>query len=455
MSRAELIVRGRRVLTATGLRPAAVHVADGSILAVESFDAPLPDAEVIDAGDLVVLPGLVDSHVHVNEPGRTAWEGFATATHAAALAGVTTIVDMPLNCIPPTTTVGNLERKRAAAAGKMHVDVAFWGGIVPGNADELPGLAAAGVCGFKAFLVDSGVDEFPPVTADELTHAMRVLRPTGLPVIVHAEDARVIADAGAAFDGSDRESYATYLASRPDEAERAAVETVVGLVRATQTRAHVVHVSSIAALDPLRAAHRDGLAVTAETCPHYLTLAGEAIADGATVCKCAPPIRGAGNREGLWRALVDGDIDMVVSDHSPSPDELKTRGGGDFAQAWGGISSLQLGLAAVWTGARARGIPIARVVEWMAAAPARRAGLADRKGAIAVGCDADLVVWDPEAQFTVRGAELAHRHRLTPYEGMALRGRVATTVLRGTVVVRDGALVGPPAGRLQPREVAT
>jgi allantoinase len=445
----DLALVSRRVATPEGVRPAAVLTEAGRIAAVVApQDAP---SHAEDLGDLALLPGLVDSHVHVNEPGRTHWEGFATATRAAAAGGVTTLVDMPLNSLPPTTSPAALAEKREAAAGKAHVDVAFWGGAVPGALEHLGALHAEGVLGFKAFLCDSGVEEyghFPPEAIGEVlarTAALDAL------LIVHAEDPRVVgrATGAVAAAGDDPRRYATWLASRPPEAEVEAIAALLDAVRRTGGRVHVLHLSAAAALPLLAAARAEGLPVTVETCPHYLALAAEDVPDGATDHKCAPPIRDRANADGLWAGLADGTIDAIVSDHSPCPPEDKVPDSGDFIAAWGGIASLQLGLPIVWTAAAERGHGLADVVRWMAEGPARLAGL-DRKGAIRPGADADLVVLDPDTRWTVEGAALHHRHPVTPYEGRTLRGRVEATYLRGRRI--DGAGGSEPAGRLLRRE---
>ncbi len=435
--------RSTRVVQPGGVGPATVVWRDGRIVDVAGYgDGP---AGVVDHGDLVMMAGLVDSHVHVNEPGRTEWEGFATATAAAAAGGVTTIVDMPLNSVPPTTTAAGLVAKRAAAAGQCAVDVAFWGGLVPGNRSELAGLADAGVAGFKAFLVDSGIPEFPPVPVDEIEAALPLLAARGLPLIVHAELPEPMADAQRAFGelpAAARRSYAAYLASRPAAAEDEAVALLCDLAARHGAAVHVLHLASASALPRLAVAGAAGVSVSAETCPHYLTFAAGDVPDGATAFKCAPPIRAASHREGLWRGLGNGTIAMVVSDHSPAPAELKEVDSGDFGRAWGGISSLQLRLPAVWTGAAARGFGLDRVAEWLCAAPARLAGLDGRKGVLAPGADADLVVWDPDAEFVVDPDGLAHRHPVTPYAGMRLHGAVRRVYLRGGPT-GDGELLAP------------
>jgi len=428
--RYDLVVRSRQTVLPEGTRAAAVAVSGPSIAAVESYGERLAAARDVDLGDLPLLPGLVDTHVHVNEPGRTEWEGFATATRAAAAGGVTTICDMPLNSLPPTVSVAALEEKRAAAAGKCFVDVAFWGGVVPGNTGSLLPLHQAGVIGFKCFLIDSGVPEFPPLGAAELRSVLGSL-------------------AGSQVSAASSRDFCAFVASRPPAAERRAIEKVVAGAAATGARAHIVHLSAAECVAMLAGAKAAGIRLSAETCPHYLFFAAEEVPDGATEFKCCPPIRAAVNREALWRGLEDGIIDCVVSDHSPCPPELKSPGSGDFGAAWGGIASLQLGLSAVWTAARRRGGTLDDVARWMAAAPAALAGL-PAKGRIAVGCDADLAAFDPEQSFVVDPARLEHRHPVTPYAGRTLTGRVRQAWLRGIALLdaESGAPDGEPVGRL-------
>jgi allantoinase len=440
----DLAIVGRRVVTSDGIGPAAILVESGRITAVVAPGDVPADCPRRDVGDRVVMPGLVDAHVHVNEPGRTEWEGFATATRAAAAGGVTSLVDMPLNSIPATTSLAALERKRAAASGRVSVDCGFWGGVVPGNAAELVPMVDAGVAGFKAFLVPSGVDEFPHVDESDLRTAMPILGRRNVPLLVHAE---LGGRAGAGADGEPRR-YATYLASRPKAWENDAIRFLVGLCRETGCSIHIVHLSSAEALPALRDARREGLPVTVETCPHYLFFAAEEIADGRTEFKCSPPIRERDNREGLWAGLRDGVIDFVVSDHSPCTPELKALESGDFQRAWGGIASLQLRLPVVWTEARQRGLGLDRLADWLCRRPAELAGFGARKGRLAPGYDADLVVWDPEAEIVVEPPSVEHRHKLTPYLGYRLHGRVELTLVRGAVVYDGGALVGEPRGEL-------
>ncbi len=422
------VLRSRRVFLPGEVRPAAVEIRDGVITAILPYET-----DGTDLGDLALLPGLVDSHVHVNEPGRTEWEGFATATRAAAAGGVTTLIDMPLNSLPPTVDVAALETKRKSASGQCHVDVGFWGGAVPGNASALPALHEAGVFGFKSFLIDSGVPEFPPLDPAGLETAMRAVDAL---FIVHAEDPGLVTGASPLYPG--------FVASRPPAAEARAVATVIELARRTGARAHILHLAAADALPLLAEARREGVRITAETCPHYLTLRAEDVPALATEYKCCPPIREGAHQDALWQALRDGVITCVVSDHSPCTPDLKA---GDFATAWGGIASVQLGLPAVWTEAHRRGVPLEDVVRWMSLAPAELVGLPG-KGRIEVGADADLVAFAPDETFVVDAADLHHRNPVTPYHGRTLRGVVHRTWLRGRPV--DGS--GAPAGRLLERK---
>lgn len=427
MTDLDLVVRASRVVSSAGESGRVIGVRDGRVVAIEPIESGLTGAEVVElAPDEVLLPGLVDAHVHVNDPGRTEWEGFTSATRAAAAGGVTTIVDMPLNSIPPTCDVSALELKRRTAERQAFVDIGFWGGAVPGNVADLRPLHEAGVLGFKCFLLHSGVDEFPPLDPDQLEAVMRELRPFDGLLIVHAEDTHAIERAPAAHGGA----YGGFLQSRPRGAENLAVARVIELARWTGCRVHILHVSSSDVLPMLASARRDGVRITAETCPHYLTFSAEEIPDGATEFKCCPPIREAGNRELLWEGLRDGVLDMVVTDHSPSTVDLKRLDTGDFGGAWGGISSLQLGLSAVWTEARRRDFTLVDVARWMCEAPARHAGLA-HKGRIEVGLDADFAVFAPDDAFVVDVTRLHHKNPITPYADRPLDGVVRSTWLRG------------------------
>jgi allantoinase len=437
----------RRVVMPEGVGPAAVLVEGEQIRAVVALDQPPPGAEVEDFGDAVILPGLVDSHVHVNEPGRTEWEGFETATRAAAAGGYTLLVDMPLNCRPPTTTVAALSAKRRAARDKCWVDWAAWGGVVSDNRQEIEPLARAGIRGFKCFLIHSGIDDFSMVSESELREALPEVARTGLPLLVHAELGGPVQRATSDLASADWRSYPTYLQSRPEEAEISAIRLLVSLCREYRFWLHVVHLSACEGLELLRSARAEGLPVSVETCPHYLHLTAEAISDRATQCKCAPPIRNAENRERLWQGLREGVIDLVATDHSPCPPVMKRLEEGDFRTAWGGISSLSVALPVMWTEAWRRGFTLTDIARWMAAAPARLAGCDSQKGSIAAGCDADFVIFDPEAEFVVTTVALHQRHALSPYLGEKLRGVVRATYLRGVPVFAGGQFTGAPRGK--------
>ncbi|WP_278236903.1 allantoinase AllB [Isoptericola sp. AK164] len=448
MTAARQVFRAERAFVAGAFRPAAVVVEDGRIADVLDADAPVPGAEtVVVPDDAVLLPGLVDSHVHVNDPGRAEWEGFGSATAAAAAGGVTTIVDMPLNSLPPTTTADALAVKRAVAAPAARVDVGFWGGAVPENLGRLAPLHEAGVYGFKCFLAPSGVDEFGHLDADGLDAAAAEVARLGSRLIVHAEDPGLLHGGGALGRG-----YDAFLRSRPPASEAAAVTAVVEAARRHGARVHVLHLSDAGSLPVIRAARADGVDLTVETCPHYLTITAEEVPDGASEFKCCPPIRDAANRDLLWEGLLDGTVDAVVSDHSPSTVERKRAGDGDFGLAWGGISGLQVGLSAVWTEARARGVALETVLPWFTTGPAGVAGL-DGPGTIAPGAPAHLAVFGVDDPFVVDAAALLHRNPITAYDGRALRGRVRATWLRGRPVYAvdsagTGVVDGDPAGRL-------
>lgn len=439
----DMEVSSRRVVTPDGVTPATIRIDGGKIVDVTDREGGRA-REHRDVGDLVVSPGCVDIHVHCNEPGRTLWEGFGCATRAAAAGGVTTILDMPLNSVPPTTEPAALRAKQAAVHEGIHVDVGLWGGIVPGNLEDLDALVDGGVFGAKCFLTHSGVEEFPSVSDTELAHALELLARHDRPVLVHAEDDPTLG--AAAFQGDVR-SYPAWAASRPAAAESRAIERVVTAARATGGWAHIVHLSSADGLAAVQRARGDGVRITAETCPHYLTFAAEELPPGAVSAKCAPPIRSADDRRALWGALASQAVDVVASDHSPCPIELKRPAVGDLTEAWGGVSSLQVWPRVLWTQATARGYGLADLARWAAARPAQLAGLA-QKGSLAPGCDADLVVWDPHEDVTVDPADLESRHPQTPYAGHRLQGRIQATYLRGSLVWADGCAVGDPRGRL-------
>ena len=445
----------KRVVTPTGMRPAALLVDGGLIREVcaaeELAGLGVAAGEVQDFGDLAILPGLVDTHVHINEPGRTEWEGFYTATRAAAAGGYTTLMDMPLNCLPETTTVAALDVKRAAAKGQCFVDWMSWGGAVADNQAHILPLARAGVPGYKCFLIYPGCDGFTMIDQQQLEAALPAIAESGLPLLVHAELAEPIEEAMAGLKDADWRSYATYLASRPDEAELQAIRLMIRLCRKYRFRLHIVHLATAQALDALQAARAEGLPITVESCPHYLHFAAEEIADGATLFKCAPPIRSRRNRELLWEGLGDGTIDMIVTDHSPCPPEMKRgvdeRGEGRFDLAWGGIASLSVAIAVVWSECRARGFSLEDLVRWMSSAPAALAGIGDQAGTLAAGREANFVVFDSDATFMVEADKLHYRHRISPYLGETLYGIVQATYLRGEPVFHNGEIKGAPRGR--------
>jgi len=446
----DLSIRSRRVVTPQGTRPAAVIVDKGKILDVVSWNASPSADEQIDAGEFYVLPGMVDAHVHVNEPGRTEWEGFATATRAAAAGGYTTLVDMPLNCLPETTTVPALEQKRQAARTQSWIDYGFWGGVVADNQSHLRELSQVGVLCFKCFLIYPGIEGFTMVTRDQLEAAMPIVASTGLPLLVHAELAGPIDTARKELDNdptTDWRKYATYLRSRPDAAELEAIALMIALSEKYDCRVHIVHLSSARALTLLQDARERGLKITVETCPHYLYASAEQIPDGATQFKCAPPIRSQQNQDQLWSALLNGTIDLIATDHSPCPPAMKCFESGSFLEAWGGISSLSLSLPLIWTRAKQRNIEIENVVSWMSSKPAELTGLSSRKGRIAASHDADLVVFDPDASYQVSEQQLHYRHPVSPYLGETLYGRVHMTFVRGQRVFDSGNFSVAPVGK--------
>lgn len=443
------IVRGRRVITPRGEQPAAIFIRGGIIQRIAPFDDIRPDCPVYEAGDHIMMPGLVDTHVHSNEPGRTEWEGFTTATRAAAAGGVTALIEMPLNSIPATTTVAAFQQKLAAASGQLWVDTGFWGGVVPGNSGDLLALWEAGCFGFKCFLVESGVAEFDFVTEADLLEALPHLAELGAPLLVHAElPGPIEAVKAQRSPFASGKVYQTWLASRPRAAENEAIALLLRLAMEHNVHIHVVHLSSAESIAQIHHAQSASVEVSVETCPHYLTFAAEDIPAGATQFKCAPPIRERENREQLWQGLREGTISMIVTDHSPCPPAMKYLEKGDFLYAWGGIASVQLSLPATWTEARQRGFTFSDLANWLCEGPARLAGLYGKKGRIAAGCDADLVIWDPDAVFRVEPERLQHRHKLTPYAGRELMGIVEATLLRGEIIYERGSFSSAPTGRV-------
>jgi allantoinase len=444
-----------RVVLPGKIGPFAVLTEEQKVVSIIPRTEVSRSVPSMDFGDLAILPGLVDSHIHVNEPGRTEWEGFRTATRAAAAGGYTMLVDMPLNCVPATTSPEALEAKRKAAQGQCQVDWAAWGGLVSNNLEQIRALASAAVCGFKCFLIHPGIEEFTMVGEDHLRAALPHLKQAGLPLLAHAELPGPIDSATHGLMKADWRLHETYAKSRPDEAELSAIELLIRLCGEFGSQIHVVHLSTAKALDMLRDAKRRGLPITVETCPHYLHLCSDEIPVGATLNKCAPPIRNRENREALWQGLRDGIIDFVVTDHSPCPPAMKHLGQGDFRSAWGGIPGVSLALPLMWTEASCRGFSLVDIARWMAEGPAKLAGIGDRKGRLAVGFDADMVVFDPDAEWTVTPIELQYRHAISPYLGERLKGKVSMTFLRGECVYKQGSFPSTPAGREYTRKALT
>jgi allantoinase len=449
-SACELILLSRRIVSPDGIRDGGIAIAGGIIQAVLDRRMIPSDAAVLDVGDHMILPGLIDTHVHISQPGPADWEGFKTATKAAAAGGVTTVIDMPRNSIPATTNLAALERKIGESKGRAWVDYGFWGAVVPDNHDALDALADAGVFGYLAYLADPGIQEFPAVTVAHLDQAMPIVADRGLPLLVHAEIERPLPRAPSFADAR---AYATYLGSRPAAWEVEGVRTAIELCRKHACRVHIAHLSAADALPLASQARATGLPLTLETCPHYLVLAAEEIRDGRTEFKTSPPIRGAENKGRLWAGLESGAIDLIASDHSPFTPDLKLPGSGDFMKAWPGITSLQHGLSIVWTEAHARNISIERIIQWMSRTPARLLGLGHMKGAITPGFDADLVVWDPDASAAVQPNRMYQRHRVTPYLNQTLLGEVKMTFLRGQKVYDQGHFLDWAPGKFLRRSV--
>ena len=445
MPASPVAIHSKRVLLPDGMREATLLVTDGIIAAVVGGLARTEGIELVDVDDLVVMPGVIDPHVHINEPGRTDWEGFDTAGRAAIAGGHTMLVDMPLNASPVTTTVEAFDKKVASTVGQLHCDCGFWGGVVPGNEGEIEGLIKRGVLGFKAFLTHSGIDEFPNVGEGDLRKVMPVIAESGLPLLVHCELESAVAAAGggaAAMAGGDVRSYREYLLSRPARWEDDAIALMIRLCAEYGCRTHIVHLSSASAIEPIRQAKMRGLALTVETAQHYLYFAAEDIGDGQTYFKCAPPIRERENNELLWEGLREGVIDFVATDHSPAPPDLKMAESGDLTRAWGGISSLQLALPVLWTAAQKRGFGLEDMARWLCSAPALLAGQSTRRGRIAAGYRADLVCWDPGGSFEVEASGLYHKHKGTPYLGEELYGVVEQTWLGGEKIYdRNGSML--------------
>ena len=441
----ELALRARRVITPEGEIAATVMIDGQKIVAIEAYNHPCSCPVVEITG--VLMPGLVDTHVHINEPGRTDWEGFDTATHAAAAGGICTLVDMPLNCIPVTTTAAALEAKLESVGQKLWVDCGYWGGATADNLEDLPALLEAGVLGVKSFTIDSGIDEFQAVNEEQLRNAMRHTARAGLPHLIHAE-----LDNGQAAHADIGRSYARFLASRPATWENNAIAMVIRVMRQLRAEglnphAHIVHLSSSDALPMIAQARAEGLKLTVETCPHYLCLTAETIPDGGTLYKCCPPIRERQNRERLWQGLIDGVIDFIVSDHSPCTPQLKALGSGDIGAAWGGISALQFGLSLIWTEGKKRGFSLHDLAYLMAQAPADIANIGHQKGRIAVGYDADFCVFDDTASQVISAEIIKHKHKVSPYIGQTLQGCVTETWLRGERIYCNDQYEGQARGR--------
>jgi allantoinase len=430
----DCIIKARSILTSHGFREGIILVKNGVVADILPYVDYSFEDTVTDAGDDVVMPGIIDPHVHINEPGRTEWEGFDTATRAAAAGGITTLIDMPLNSAPCTTSAQHLEIKKQSAKNQLHVNCGFWGGVIPGNEKQQEEMLKNGVFGFKAFLTHSGIDDFPKSGLKELLHALEILKKYNRPLLAHCElEETFYTDDLKAYP----KSYKAYLQSRPDEWEVNAVRMLIDLCREKKSKAHIVHLSSAKSLQFIRDAKTEGLPLTVETAPHYIYFNAEEIKDGHTEYKCAPPIRTAANNNELWNGLRNGLIDFIATDHSPAPPEMKEIQSGDFSKAWGGIASLQFSLPAVWTAMRKRNIALKHIIHWMCDKPAAFLNLTG-KGKIEKGADADFVIWNPEEKFIVNAKMIQHKHKVTPYLNNELYGVVKQTYLKGRKVFDNG-----------------
>ncbi len=423
-------ISSSQVFTNGKIQPAAVLFEHGTIVSVVSLQDIPKQCEHVNYGNLVIMPGLVDTHVHINEPGRTDWEGFNSATQAAAAGGITTVVDMPLNCIPVTTSMQAVKEKQACLKNQIWVDIGFHGGVIPGNDNELASMIDAGITTFKAFMIDSGVDEFPASDTATLDKAMPILATGGATLLVHAE----LDNCGKEAKITDKASYAEFLDSRPDKWEVEAIEEIIRLSAKHRCKVHIVHLSSAKALDIIQKAQRKGVQITAETCPHYLTLSSETIPDGDGRFKCCPPIRNTANQEALWQGLKQGIINFIVSDHSPCTPALKRIEEQNLWEAWGGISSLQFGLSLIWNHLKQKGLNLLELNKWMCENPAKLVGLQNTKGQIKKGFQADFVIWDPEAQQTIDKKDILHKNKLSAYEQHTVYGVIEQTILAGEVI---------------------
>lgn len=435
-----------KTLIGSGFQDVTLLIKDGIISEIIPGKIDYSGFPVEDAGDCVVMPGIIDSHVHINEPGRTAWEGFETITKAAIAGGITTLVDMPLNASPVTTSAEAFHEKIKAAQGKLHCNCGFWGGIVPGNLDKIEELIDAGVLGIKAFLTHSGIDDFPNVSISDLKTGMETIAKYNIPLLAHSELDEP--HPGILLFDNNPTNYIAYLNSRPKIWEDKAVELMIGLCEKFNCPVHIVHLSSANSIEQIKIAKAKGLPLTVETCPQYLYFCAEEIPDANTLFKCAPPIRERENNEKLWKALKDGTIDFVVTDHSPATPELKKTESGNLKEAWGGIASIQFSLPVVWTAAKKRGFNLNEIATLMSSNIARFISFGHSKGHIKKGYDADIVVWDPEQKFIVKKEDIHYRHKISPYIGEKLYGVVKQTYVGGKKVFENGNFISLPQGEI-------